>query len=85
MTSTIESIKNVVWHENSSCRRGNRHDLQSMEKVKNNILELDSRRCRSQALSLPPLSTSAKLSDPVNIYYTTVAPGEIEADTLGAW
>jgi hypothetical protein len=28
------------------------HDPQSMGKVKDNVLELDSRRCRSQALSL---------------------------------
>jgi hypothetical protein len=50
---------------------GYRYDPQSMGKVKDNILELYSRRCRSQALSLSPLSTSAKLSHHVNIYYTT--------------
>jgi hypothetical protein len=53
-------------------RGGNRHDPQPMGKVKDNILEQEPNRCRSQALSLSPLSTSVKLSDHVNVYYTTV-------------
>jgi hypothetical protein len=50
---------------------GYRHDPQSMRKVKDNILELRSSRYQVPG-SLSPLSTSAKLSGHVNIYYTTI-------------
>jgi hypothetical protein len=50
---------------------GYRHDPQSMRKMKDNILEFGFEKV-SVPGSLSPLSTSAKLTDHVNIYYTTV-------------